>query len=391
MNEIELFFKLIRLGIGHDNLNVNLNLKGEVDWGAVKALAEKQGLSAVVLDGLNSLPLKSLDAYGMPQMLRLEWIGEVLQGEQTYKLHQEVATDMANLFHRNGIRTYVLKGRIIAECYPRPEHRVSSDMDCFLSNDNDNLNRGRSHEEAWKLGNELIRSKHFDVGEGFYKNSSFHLPGLMVENHKFLTPFRGNERLESLEKVLQAMLQEDKGVDVIEGTWLYRPPVMVSALFLIEHAYSHFLHEGLTWRMVLDWVMFRKKHEKEIAWSAFEAYMDEFGFRKFYDTFNAIGMETFNDNDNLNLNEGSPEGSKSQENLNQNLSNAYLKAKMMEDIWAPLDLHESLHGVKAKFQLAGNYWRARWKYKYFTDMTWTRALMEWVTGAVFNRHPTLDS
>ena len=395
MNEIELFFKLVRLGIGHDNLNVNLNLKGEVDWGAVKALAEKQGLSAVVLDGLNSLPLKSLDAYGMPQMLRLEWIGEVLQGEQTYKLHQEVATDMANLFHRNGIRTYVLKGRIIAECYPRPEHRVSSDMDCFLSNvnDNDNLNDNRrgSHEEAWKLGNDLIRAKHFDVGEGFYKNSSFHLPGLMVENHLFLTPFRGNERLESLEKVLQAMLQEDKGVDVIEGTWLYRPPVMVSALFLIEHAYSHFLHEGLTWRMVLDWVMFRKKHEKEIAWSDFEAYMDEFGFRKFYDTFNAIGMETFNDNDNLNLNEGSPEGSKSQENLNQNLSNAHLKAKMMEDIWAPLDLHESLQGVKAKFQLAGNYWRARWKYKCFTEMTWVRALMEWVLGAVFDRYPTLDS
>ena len=385
----DLFLQLVRFGLGTSK---DAKIPKDVDWVRLKALADAQGLTAVVLDGLNSLPLSSLDAYGMPQMLRLEWIGEVLQGEQTYKLHQEVATDMANLFHRNGIRTYVLKGRIIAECYPRPEHRVSSDMDCFLSNNNvnlnDNDNRRGSHEEAWKLGNDLIRAKHFDVGEGFYKNSSFHLPGLMVENHLFLTPFRGNERLESLEKVLQAMLQEDKGEDVIEGTWLYRPPVMVSALFLIEHAYSHFLHEGLTWRMVLDWVMFRKKHEKEIVWADFEAHMDEFGFRKFYDAFNAIGMETFNDN--LNLNEGSPEGSKSQENLNQNLSNAYLKAKMMEDIWAPLDLHEFLHGVKAKFQLAGNYWRARWKYKYFTDMTWIRALMEWVSGAVFDRHPKLS-
>lgn len=36
------------------------------------------------------------------------------------------------------------------------------------------------------------------------------------------------------------------------GTWLYRPPVMVLALFLIEHAYSHFLHEGLIWPMALD-------------------------------------------------------------------------------------------------------------------------------------------
>jgi len=91
---------------------------------------------------------------------------------------------------------------------------------------------------------------------------------------------------------------------LFEGTWLYRPPVVVSALFLIEHAYSHFLHEGLTWRHVLD-------------------------------------------------------------------------------------VHESLHGLKAKFQLAGNYWRARWKYKLFTDMTWMRALLEWVLGALFERQPRL--
>ena len=35
---------------------------------------------------------------------------------------------------------------------------------------------------------------------------------------------------------------------------------MLSALFLIEHAYLHFLHEGLTWRMVLDWQMFCRRH-----------------------------------------------------------------------------------------------------------------------------------
>ena len=41
---------------------------------------------------------------------------------------------------------------------------------------------------------------------------------------------------------------------------------MVTALFLIEHAYSHFLHEGLIWRHVLDWMMFSGKHKDEIDW-----------------------------------------------------------------------------------------------------------------------------
>lgn len=67
-----------------------------------------------------------------------------------------------------------------------------------------------------------------------------------MENHQFMVPFRGNRTLKNLEIFLQSMMLNDKGVDRFEGTWLYRPPVMVSALFLIEHAYSHFLHEGLT-------------------------------------------------------------------------------------------------------------------------------------------------
>ena len=416
----ESFLQLVRLGIGTDtnlNDNHNQNLFEGVDWVQLKALADSQGLSAVVLDGIDNLGSQSSKSLKniqenqsriselenstsknakdsqlatVPQLstlnpqLKLEWIGEVLQGEQTYKLHQEVATDMANLFHRNGIRTYVLKGRIVAECYPKPNHRVSSDIDCFLTKDIQEFYGLRVQGEdalqkAWNLGNELIKAKHFDVYTDFYKNSTFKLPGLTVENHQFLTPFRGNERLASLEKVLRALLRSDKGEDIIEGTWLYRPPVMVSALFLIEHAYSHFLHEGLTWRMVLDWVLFKKKHKVEIDWPSFEAYLDEFGFRKFYDVFNAIGQEAFGD-----------ESSRICELENTTSKDAKLIRMMLNDIWAPLDLHERLHGVKAKFQLAGNYWRARWKYKYFTDMTWIRALYEWVSGAAFDRRPKLS-
>lgn len=368
----DVFLHLVRLGIG---VSEDISLPKQMDWGEMKALADQQGLSAVVLDGIDKLNTNTTNGTNdLPVQLKLEWIGEVLQGEQTYQLHQEVATDMANLFHANAIRTYVLKGRIVSECYPKPNHRVSSDMDCYLLNDNHNENDNngvlRSHEEAWNLGNELIKAKHFNVYTDFYKNSTFKLPGLTIENHQYLTPFRGNELLTSFERVLQSMLVSDKGEDVIEGTWLYRPPVMVSALFLIEHAFSHFLHEGLTWRMVLDWVMFRKKHQKEINWTDFEAYVDEFGFRRFYNSFVQLGKMLMGDIQKSDLNKA--------------------ERMMLADVWAPLDLHETLHGLKAKFQLAGNYWRARWKYKYFTDMTWIRALYEWVSGATLDRYPTLQ-
>ncbi len=348
------FLSLVKLGIGHRSALLDVD-----DWQAIKALADKQGLTAIVADGIEKLP----ETKRPSKELLLQWIGEVMQMEARSDAQAKVAANLGELFHTNYIRTYVLKGAVIAECYPNPKHRLSADMDCFLL-------PSESDFDAWSLGNDLVRAQGYEVGEGFYKNSSFYLPGLLVENHRFMTPFRGNKKLRNMEKVLQSIISADEGESRFEGTWLYRPPVMLSALFLIEHAYSHFLHEGLTWRMVLDWMLFSEKHQNEICWSDLDVLINEFGFRKFYDSFYQLGAYLL--------------GEQSFESLEVK------EMHMQDDIWAPLDLHESLHGVKAKFQLAGNYWRARWKYKYFTEMTWICALIEWVLGAVFDRHPKLD-
>ena len=113
----------------------------------------------------------------------------------------------------------------------------------------------------------------FKVERGFYKNSAFYMPGFAVESHRYMVPFRGNKILRRLEVMLQGMIREipaqGRNEDVrFEGTELWHPSAMVSALFLIEHAYSHFLHEGLTWKMVLDWLLFSRKHKDEIEWNA---------------------------------------------------------------------------------------------------------------------------
>ena len=64
--------------------------------------------------------------------------------------------------------------------------------------------------------------------------------------------------------------------------------------------------------------------------------------------------------------------------------------RMLEDIWAPLDLHETLYGVKGKLALAGNTWRARWKYKYFAEINWLHALWIQACGVLFDKQPRLD-
>jgi hypothetical protein len=156
---------------------------GQVDWNAVEALAIQQGLLGVMVDGIDCLPLEARP----PKEVLLQYIGQVMQDESRYAVQQKAAVEMALLFHENYIRTYVLKGDVVAECYPRPEHRVSSDMDCFLLPD-------QSDFDAWSLGNDLIKNSGYEIRTSFYKNSTFFLPGLTVENHKYMTPFRGNKR-----------------------------------------------------------------------------------------------------------------------------------------------------------------------------------------------------
>lgn len=178
----ESFIQLVRLGIGTSTETKIPN--GGIKWPALKALAEQQGLSAVVLDGIECLPATQRP----PQELLLEWIGETLQDESIYATQQKAANNMAELFHKNSIRTYVLKGAVIAECYPKPSCRLSSDLDCYLLPEEGDF-------DAWSLGNNLIKAKGSEVIDDFYKNSKFLMPDLTVENHLYFTPFRGNETL----------------------------------------------------------------------------------------------------------------------------------------------------------------------------------------------------
>lgn len=326
----ENFLRLVRLGIGHGAES----LSGPVDWDEVEALATKQGLLGVVLDGIKCHTDSTENTDTISYKKKLEWLGKVMLEEERYALQKKASVEMARLFASNGIRTYVLKGMVVSECYPKPQHRVSADVDCFLLPD-------KGDEDVWEKGNQLMEEAGYKVGRGFYKNSSFSLPGLTVENHRFMVPFRGNHRLRRLEAVLQGMLKSDKGEDRFNDTWLYRPPVMVTALFLIEHAYSHFLHEGLTWRHVLDWMMFSHKHKEEIDWQALNAMIDEFGFRKFYDSYYRLGKYLVGEI--------------------QDSSFTFQDRRMLDDVWAPLDLQEELHSLKAKIGMARATIRAGWK------------------------------
>ena len=333
-----------------------------VDWRVLIDEAGRQGVSVIASDGLQRLyDAGKYEAHDEKEVRRLKarWFGKTMKYEHRYAGQVAAAKKMGEWLASTGIQTVILKGFTVSECYPVPAHRYSADLDCFLIKDGEHL-------EAYELGNQVMEEHGVKVGRGYYKNSSFDIPGAHVENHKFCTPFRGNDTLRRFERLLQELILAGP-LCPLGDTGLQAPPPLASALFLTEHAYSHFLHEGLNLRHILDWAMFRRQHAADVDWATFEGYVDEFGFRRFFDAFEHVGQFILGSRTSLNESE----------------------QKMLDSVWAGLDKHDSVRGVAGKLRLAGNTLRAAWKYRLFASISMPRALWIQVKGFLFERRPEI--
>lgn len=348
---------LLQAGLGKD-----VGLDSVDDWNLVTQFVQQQGVVAIALDGYGKLCDLDRVSIRMPSSLLKKWIALTVRFETIFASQQSIAAKMALYFYENGLKTYVLKGHVFSECYPIPNHRFSCDMDCFLLPISGSF-------DAWEMGNVLMERKGYHVSHGYYKNNSFLIPGLKVENHRFLTPFRGDKRLTELEKLLQRMLVEDAGKDKMGDSDLCRPPVMVSALFLIEHAFSHFLHEGLTLRHITDWMMYSRKHHDEIDWEQFQAYIDEFGFRRFFDAYEHVGEYVLGEQTYADL--SGPE------------------RRMIDSVWEGLDLPKHVKGIRRRLNSVRSSFRAWWKYRYFSSVPMLCSLWNRTRGYLFMQHPVL--
>ena len=333
-----------------------------VDWDLYEA--SQQNVSVIASDGLQKLydaGVYSVSGDKEERRTKARWFAKTMKYEMRYADQLSSAKKMGKWFASAGIQTVVLKGFTISECYPIPSHRYSADLDCFLIKDGEHL-------EAYELGNQVIEKHGLPVERVFYKNSSYEFAGLFVENHKFCTPFRGNDTLRRLERLLQEMILHGHLTE-FGDTGLLMPPALASALFLTEHAYSHFLHEGLNLRHILDWALFYRRHQSDVDWTQFERYVEEFGFRHFYDAFSHVCEFVL--------------GKRGYSLL------TVPERRMMDSVWAGLDLHEDVRGVIGKLRLAGNTLRAAWKYRAFSPISMVNALWIQAKGVLFEKNPTI--
>ena len=271
------FLALVRQGIGHESRV----LSQDIDWTAIKALADTHGLSAIVLDGVNVLSglssLSSSAVQGPAKQFLLQWIGEVmLSYEGRYAAYEKAIGSLAGFYNQHGYKMMVLKGYASSLDWPNPKHRPCGDID------------------IWQFGKQkeadavLAKEKGVKIDTSHHHHTVFEWDGFSVENHYDFINVHHHKSNVEYEKILKQLGEDDSHFVGLNGEKVYLPSPNLHALFLLKHLMMHFTSEGIMLRQVVDWGFFVEKHGKDVDWNYVLNVLDQFGMRQMFNTINAI-------------------------------------------------------------------------------------------------------
>jgi hypothetical protein len=242
-------------------------------WTELYRLARRQGVSAIVYDVVSELP----EDEQPPRKVNIQWALSVEAIEKRYERQFKTSAELARMFAGRNIRTLVLKGLATSVYYPVPEHRECGDFDCFLG-------------EGYEHGNRICEQAGAKVCCDYYKHSHIIWRGLMVENHRFCLPVRGNRGFKALERHLEKIAVGDTP-QYIADTLLVLPTADFNALFLTAHSLNHFLSEGITLRHICDWALLLKQEQNNIDWTEFYDRGEQLHLTQFANALTAISVD----------------------------------------------------------------------------------------------------
>jgi hypothetical protein len=288
MNE-QVLFSLLRLGLGtitdiQKESFSDLLIGSQKIWLQLEETAKEQGVSGIVLDGINAISKemgsRCFDHFEDGCFWKpfiLQWIGSVEQGyEAGNKQQMEVIGAIQRHWAEAGIRMMLMKGQAMGTYYPQPKRRCPGDIDCYLFDD-------------YAKGNELAKGWADNVDEHWYKHSQILYGGQLIENHQYFVHTREGEKSKQLNQILCDTLK-NASYETLPGTGALLPSPMFNALFLTYHALTHFLEEGLKLKQLLDWAMFLKRDADKVDWAQFYAICEKYHMRRFAEVATDIAV-----------------------------------------------------------------------------------------------------
>ena len=219
-----------------------------VDWPAVFALAGQQKLLPILFEAIRKTPAAEENA-ALFTVTKQQVIGQVLN--QTMR-----SAEFADLYHKlrtAGLHPIVVKGQLCSRLYPLKDHRISADDDLYIP-DGEFF---ACHEAL--LANGLTTDTPADelptADEVSYTKEG---SPLYIELHRHLF-----DSSEDAHDELNHFFADLKPIEV-DG-FLAMPP-HEHLLYLILHAYKHFVRSGIGLRQFCDIGLWAREYHAEIDW-----------------------------------------------------------------------------------------------------------------------------
>lgn len=244
------------------------------DWGVLFDVAQKQGVSAVVFDHVQTLPKE----VAPPKEILVKWYSQTMYIERQLKKRFALSADFAAKMAEHEIPVVVLKGLAFAVNYPNPLSRECGDLDCYMM--------GKAKE-----GDGIVKVIGGTMEDGGYKHAHLYYEGLTIENHYFLTDFDKTPRGIYTERYLQRLIGGEQRK--LKETHLLSPCADFNALFLIKHAQRHFIEEGINLRHLLDWAFFLKKEQDNVNWDQLLPEMEKCWLLRMAQVLTELCVEKF--------------------------------------------------------------------------------------------------
>lgn len=277
VNLHESFLQLVRLGIGTSK---GVTIPKDIDWEKLKVLSDEQGLSAVILDALNTEGMNLTET--MPLQMKLEWIGKVLQSyEQRYNAYEKAINSLAGFYNQYGFKMMVLKGYTCSLDWPKPEHRPCGDIDIWQ------FGQQKEADETLRQ----VLGPDFKIDNSHHHHTVFEWKGFTIENHYDFVNVYADKSSKEIERIFKDLGIDDSHWVEVKGEKVYLPSSNLHALFLIRHMVSHFAAAEISLRQVLDWAFLVEKHTKEIDWVWLQGVLEEYHMKDFFNLINAICID----------------------------------------------------------------------------------------------------
>ena len=220
----------------------------KVDWPAIFTLANQQKLLPILFEAVRKMPAAEENAV-LFAVTKQQVIGQVLN--QTVR-----SAEFADLYQKlrsAGLHPIVVKGQLCSRLYPLKDHRISADDDLYIPD----AEFMACHEQL--LANGLTTDTPADelptADEVSYtKKDSL----LYIELHRYL--------FDSSEDAHDELNHFFAGLNPVEIDGFLAMPPHEHLLYLILHAYKHFVRSGIGLRQFCDIGLWAREYHDEIDW-----------------------------------------------------------------------------------------------------------------------------